>query len=127
MIPYAFPYFHLGIACALLAFPHARLLPALSELAPIRYIARISFGIYIWHFLILELARQFIAPKFAYGGIADTHFWLELTLGSLVLAIAAGSASWYGLEAPAMRWARQFEARTTGTAGAQAPPQNMHA
>ena len=108
-LPYAFPGFHLGVAVALVAFPHARYLPALSEARPIRYLARISFGIYIWHFLIFELLRQCYAPDFGYAGIGDTTRWMELVALSLVLAIVAGSLSWYGIEAPGLAWARRRE------------------
>lgn len=108
-LPYAFPGFHLGIVVALIAFPHAKYLPALSEAGPVRYLAKISFGIYIWHFLILELLRQGLAPDFGYSGLADTTRWMELVALSLVLAIVAGSLSWYGIEAPCLAWARRRE------------------
>jgi peptidoglycan/LPS O-acetylase OafA/YrhL len=108
-MPYAFPGFHLGVAVALIAFPHAKYLPALSEARPIRYFAKISFGLYIWHFLILELLRQQFARDFAYAGIADTSRWMELVAVSFVLAVIAGSLSWYGLEAPGLAWAKRRE------------------
>jgi peptidoglycan/LPS O-acetylase OafA/YrhL len=125
--PYNFPFFHLGIALALLAFPHARLLPALSELAPIRYIAKISFGIYIWHFMILELIRQFFAPSFGYAGISDTSYWLTLTSISLALALVAGSLSWYGIERPSLNWAKRFEPGKAVGAEPIISPQKLHA
>jgi peptidoglycan/LPS O-acetylase OafA/YrhL len=126
-IPHAFPFFHLGIAVALFAFPHSRLLPLASELAPIRFLAKISFGIYIWHFIGLELLRQFVAPRYHYGGISDTNFWLELTGAALLFALAAGSASWFWLEAPVLRWAAQFERQVETSLAPRPPPQNMHA
>jgi peptidoglycan/LPS O-acetylase OafA/YrhL len=108
-LPYAFPGFHLGVVVALIAFPHTKYLPALSEAGPVRYLAKISFGIYIWHFLILELLRQGFAPDFGYAGIADPTRWMELAALSFVLAIVAGSLSWYGIEAPCLAWARRRE------------------
>lgn len=123
-IPYDYPWFHLGIALALFAFPHTRLLPRLTELPPVRYLARISFGIYIWHFLILELVRQNFAPAFGYAGISDTLSWMELTAISFVLALVAGSLSWYAIEAPALAWARGRERMRRGTT---APAQKLHA
>jgi len=128
-IPYHFPFFHLGVALALVAFPHARYLPALTELPPVRYVAKISFGIYIWHFLILELIRQNFAPSFGYAGINDTNQWLALTGISLLLALLAGSLSWYFIESPALSWAKQFEKRSpaSSVASTRASPQNLHA
>lgn len=125
--PYNFPFFHLGIALALLAFPHTRLLPALSELGPVRYLAKISFGIYVWHFLILELIRQFFAPSFGYAGISDTGYWMILTGTALVLALIAGSLSWYGIEQPVLNWAKRLERTRAAALPDLASPQNLHA
>jgi peptidoglycan/LPS O-acetylase OafA/YrhL len=125
-LPYDFPYFHLGIALALIAFPHSRLLPVLSEAAPIRYLAKISFGIYVWHFMVLELIRQLFVPNFGYAGIADTTFWLELTAIAATLAVIAGSLSWYLVESPVLNWAKRLEGRGRNPATV-VPPQNLHA
>jgi len=129
-IPYNFPFFHLGIAVALFALPHAKWLPAITELAPIRYLAKISFGIYIWHFLILEIIRQYFAPTYGWAGISDTNYWLVLVTISLALAIIAGSLSWYGIESPVLNWAKRLEGRRREAASLQptaASPQNLHA
>jgi peptidoglycan/LPS O-acetylase OafA/YrhL len=147
-IPYDFPVFHLGVALALLALPHSRLLPAITELSPIRYLAKVSFGIYVWHFLLLELLRQGLARDYGYAGVADTGRWMELTAASFVLAVAAGTISWYGVEAPALKWMRRHEGQVAGNQGLQpvrldtesrpargkgvapqaaAPPPNLHA
>ena len=127
-IPYHFPFFHLGVALALFALPHARILPAVTEIAPIRYVARVSFGIYIWHFLILELIRQFFAPTYGWAGISDTNYWLVLVGISFVLALIAGSLSWHLIESPVLEWAKRREKETTGrTLPAGATPQNLHA
>lgn len=123
-IPYDFPVFHLGVALALLALPHARLMPLFTELAPIRYLAKVSFGIYVWHFLLLELVRQGVAPDYGYAGISDGLRWGELTCASFVLAVAAGSISWYGIEAPALGWLRRREGNQPQAAP---PPRNLHA
>jgi peptidoglycan/LPS O-acetylase OafA/YrhL len=123
-VPYDFPWFHLGVALALLALPHARWLPAATELAPVGYFARISFGFYIWHFLILELIRQNFAPAFAYAGIHSTMNWMELTAVSFVLALVAGSLSWYGIEAPVLNWAKGRDQHNSRRA---VSAQNLHA
>ena len=113
-IPYDFPIFHLGVALALLALPHMRLLGALTELPPVRYLAKVSFGIYVWHFLLLELLRQGLAPDYGYAGVTDTGRWMELTAASFVLAVAAGSISWHVVEAPALVWMRRHQGRMAG-------------
>ncbi|MDR3470149.1 MAG: acyltransferase [Devosia sp.] len=125
-LPYDFPYFHLGIALALFAFPHSKLLPVVSELAPIRYLAKISFGIYVWHFMVLEFIRQFFVPSFGYAGISDTTFWLELTGTAGVLSIIVGSLSWYVVESPVLNWAKRLEGPRQAPTSI-APHPNLHA
>lgn len=125
-IPYDFPAFHLGIMVALFAFPHARYLPLLSELPPVRFVATISFGIYIWHFLVLELMRQLAVPNYHWGGMSNLWQWLEITTICLILSLIAGTASWYLVEAPVLRWAKRLESRGQ-TGFATLPRQNLHA
>jgi peptidoglycan/LPS O-acetylase OafA/YrhL len=126
-LPYDFPWFQSGIVLALLAFPHARVLPRFTESAPVAYIAKISFGIYIWHFLILELMRQLFAPTFGYSGIADTNYWTMLTTIGLVLAILAGTLSWYFVEFPALRWAKRLERNLQSEPPSDKATRNLHA
>ncbi|MDB5563184.1 MAG: acyltransferase, partial [Hyphomicrobiales bacterium] len=126
-LPYDFPFFQLGIVLALLALPHARYLPKITESPPVVYIAKISFGIYIWHFLILELMRQDFAPTYGYAGISDTGYWATLTLIALALAIIAGSLSWHFIESPALRWAKKFEAAQRPENASNKATQNLHA
>ena len=125
-LPYDFPFLHLGIALTLLAFPHARHLPAISELPPVRFLAQISFGIYIWHFLILELLRQFFVSSYGWGGISDTALWLEITGVSVPLALLAGTLSWRLVESPALRWAKRLEGHPARLPGAPSQ-QKLHA
>jgi peptidoglycan/LPS O-acetylase OafA/YrhL len=126
-LPYDFPYFQLGIVLALLTLPHARYLPKITESLPVTYVAKISFGIYIWHFLILELLRQGFAPTYGYAGISDTSYWATLTVISLILAIIAGSLSWFFVESPAMRWAKRFESDRPAQPATDQATRKLHA
>jgi peptidoglycan/LPS O-acetylase OafA/YrhL len=125
-LPYHFPYFHLAVALALFAFPHAKYLPAVSEVAPIRYIAMVSFGIYIWHFLVLELMRKWVVPRYDWAGISDTNQWLLISGIGLGLAVLAGSLSWFLIEQPVLNWAKRREAPRSILPDA-APAANLHA
>jgi peptidoglycan/LPS O-acetylase OafA/YrhL len=126
-IPFDFPAFHLGIALALICFPHVRWLSGVSELLPIRYAATISFGVYIWHFLILELIRQYFEPKFFWNGIASPTRWLELTTLAFTLAVLAGSLSWFAIERPALHWGRRLEEKLAIRLPSRASPHKLHA
>ena len=75
-IPYGFPAFPLGVALALAATPSSRLAGWLLDNPPTRYVARISFGIYVWHYLVIEIIRQNWYPRFYYAGVESFTDWL---------------------------------------------------
>jgi len=100
----------LAISCPLgaarviwpLALPY--LLVALAERLPFRKLERIgdfSYGIYIYSFLIQQCLFAF--------GWQGQGFWIFLAL-SLGLSVAAGAASWFLVERPAIARGRRFSA-----------------
>ena len=105
--PYLFPLFAGLVAVALVGLAYSRLLGRLVDNGFARYTARVSFGIYIWHNLLLELVARLSGGDFVYFGIADP--WRHAMLSAVVLALtyAVASASWYWLERPILnsRWA----------------------
>jgi len=110
-IPYGFPWFPLIVAVFLALSPQSRLLGALLDNPPVRYLARISFGIYVWHYLVLEVVQLTLAPDLAYGKMDDPtrfHMFSALAVG---LSLLIADLSFRCLERPVMQWARRFERR----------------
>jgi peptidoglycan/LPS O-acetylase OafA/YrhL len=120
-IPYAFPEFPIGVALILIGVPSSVLMPRLTEIAPVAFLARISFGIYVWHFLLLECVRVLYQPRFGYWGMVDTGQWAWLSAGVVAAAIIVATTSYYVLEAPIIRWARGFERRPANDAPTLSP------
>ena len=120
-IPYAFPWFPLGVAVMLCAIPSAVLLPRLTEVAPIAFLARISFGIYVWHFLLMESVRVLWVPNFGYWGMTSVSLWAMVSAAVVVAAIVVATLSYYCLEAPVLGWARRLERRPDGPAATLSP------
>jgi peptidoglycan/LPS O-acetylase OafA/YrhL len=93
---------------------------ALSN-GPIRFLGRISYGIYLWHFVMMYLWFQsgsiFGAPPQPAGMLLDkAGFWELLTvvvLGTTVIA----TASYYLLERPLLRVADRIVAKRWPTRG----------
>jgi ABC-type glycerol-3-phosphate transport system permease component/peptidoglycan/LPS O-acetylase OafA/YrhL len=98
--PYFYPLFPLLIAIQLCALPFSRILGGLFGNPFFKYTAKISFGLYIWHYLILELIRLTFNPGFAYFGISSLGEHLLISGLALVLAFGAASASYKYIEAP---------------------------
>jgi peptidoglycan/LPS O-acetylase OafA/YrhL len=110
-IPYGFPWFPLIAAAFLATSPQSRLVGALLDNPPVRYLARISFGIYVWHYLVLEIVRVTLAPDLAVAKMDDpTRFLLSSALVFGISALIA-DLSFRFLERPVMRWARRYERR----------------
>ena len=120
-IPYAFPWFPLGIGLVLCSVPSSVLLPRLTEIAPVAFLARISFGIYVWHFLLMETVRVLWLPRFGYWGMTSVTQWAWTSVAVVAAAILVATLSYYLLEAPAIRWARGFERRPTASAPTLSP------
>ncbi len=120
-IPYAFPWFPLGVAVMLCAIPSAVFLPRLTEVAPIAFLARISFGIYVWHFLLMESVRVLWVPNFGYWGMTSVPLWAVVSAAVVAAAIVVATFSYYGLEAPVLGWARRLERRPDGPAATLSP------
>jgi peptidoglycan/LPS O-acetylase OafA/YrhL len=76
--------------------------PRLLATAPLPWLGRISYGIYLWHVpLLLFLRAHDLLPLSPAGALA-------VALGPTLLV---ASASWYLVEQPAQRWARRTLAR----------------
>ncbi|WP_240233058.1 acyltransferase family protein [Devosia lacusdianchii] len=115
-VPYEFPLFQILIGLALAAGPSSRVLGRILDNPLTRYLASISFGIYVWHYVVLELVRVFWVPEIEHGTMRDaTKFLVTGTvITGITMVIATLSYRW--LEAPVMAWARRFEGpRADGT------------
>lgn len=98
--PYFYPSFPLLIAVLLATLPFSRLLGKLFDNPFTRYTARLSFGLYIWHYLILELIRLTVIPDFHYFGISSLSEHVLISSVALALAYVAASLSYRHIEAP---------------------------
>jgi len=107
--PYLFPLFALTMAVTLVGLAHSRLLGRLADNRFFRYTATISFGLYIWHYLLLYLFSSITDGRFEYGGIRSTGQHAAISGALLVIAYAIATLSWKFIEQPALRskWANK--------------------
>ncbi len=110
-IPYGYPWFPLGVAIILAAMPKSRWLGHAAANPLVQFIARISFGLYLWHFLVLELMGEFWIPGASKGGMTDYGQWLLVVVTAIAASTLIATASFYLLEQPIIRWARRLERR----------------
>ena len=110
-IPYGYPWMPLAIGVALVALPSSVLAGRLLDNRVSRYIAEISFGIYIWHFLIIGLMARLAPPAFKTNDEGGWTIWLWSSAAAIVISFVVATISFYGLERPMVRWARGLEGR----------------
>ena len=104
--PYVSPFLAALIAAALVCSSRSMLVASILDNRLFSWLAKISFGIYLWHVVVIEfIARQFVG-NYVYFGMKDQGQWALIS--SLVLLISVGIAalSWKWFEAPILRRVR---------------------
>jgi peptidoglycan/LPS O-acetylase OafA/YrhL len=101
------------VLAALVAGSHTRTSRLLGS-RPARWCGRVSYGVFLWHLLVLDAVRRMLdVPVF--GGHALT-IGLVTVAGSLLVA----GLSWHLFERPLLdRWSRPVSASPSRTAGVE--------
>lgn len=74
------------------------------ELAPVRYIGRISYGIYLYHLFLIPIGRT-VARQF---GVPQLDRGLSMFLIYGAISVVLATVSWYAIESPINRQKRRF-------------------
>jgi peptidoglycan/LPS O-acetylase OafA/YrhL len=101
--PYYFPYFPALTAALLACLTRSRVAGRLMDNAFFRYTSRISFGLYLWHYLVIAAFS---------GAIGDLGEWLMLVVLSLAFSYVIATASWKYWEEPWLRRAQKWKPGT---------------
>ncbi|NKM68023.1 acyltransferase family protein [Rhizobium laguerreae] len=110
-IPYGFPVFPLAVATALVSLSHSQHLGRLLDNAPVRYIAKISFGIYIWQEIILLLIQRLDRGSFGFSSENVVTGWLQSCGLAAALILLIASLSYHLLERPAIHFGNRLTSR----------------
>jgi peptidoglycan/LPS O-acetylase OafA/YrhL len=110
-VPYGFPWFPLGVGLILVGVPSSVLLPRVTEIAPIAYVAQVSFGVYVWHYFLMEIVRVLWVSDYVYWGMRDVGAWAWISAGVVIASFVIATLSYHLMEAPVIRWARGLEKR----------------
>ncbi len=108
-IPYQFPLLPLAVAIALCALPQSLLLARLLDNPVSRYIATVSFGVYIWQDIVLTLMPQLFPSSFGARSDDVLGGWIVSSLIATAIIFAIGTLSYILLERPVIQWARARE------------------
>jgi|GEM_PF-73265 len=120
--PYVTPIFPALLAVALFAMHYGHTVHRVLDNRLFNFIATISFGLYLWHWPVMETIRLLWEPDFKFMGIRDFGHWLRLSAIVVSVATLLASVSWYCVERPVLRWAqarlRAARGRARALAGA---------
>jgi peptidoglycan/LPS O-acetylase OafA/YrhL len=108
-IPYRFPLFPLAVAAALCVLPQSTFLGRVLDNRLSRYVATVSFGVYIWQDIVLTLMTTLLPWTFGTGSNDVLGGWIKSSLVAVVIIFAIGTISYFFLERPVIRWARTRE------------------
>lgn len=106
--PYLFPWFALLVAGFLATAPYSRWLSAVVDNGFFRYTAKISFGLYIWHNMIMTLVGSYWITDMHYFGIHEIGRWMWIVLGVLITSYVVASLSYYFIEKPVLDLAHRI-------------------
>ena len=101
--------------------PSTVVVARLLDNAVVRYVARVSFGVYVWHYFLMEIVRVLWQPRYVYWGMINTSAWAWISLAVVVLSFFIATLSYALLEEPILRWARGRERRPTPGAPTLSP------
>ena len=122
--PYFFPILAGLVAILLSGLAYSVVLGRAFDNPFFRYTAKISFGLYIWHYLIILWVGRALEPDFLnYGGVEDPWRLLEIGAFVLIVSYAVAAVSWHLIERPFLegRFSGRRDARVAGPASAASP------
>lgn len=120
LVPYQFPTMPALAALVLVAAPSSMLVGRKLDNPVVAHIAKVSFGIYVWHYLFLELVRRLVEPNMVHGSMTDSVSFYGLSAVIVVVTYVVAMLSYRWLEAPIIQWARGLERPARPIAAPQA-------
>lgn len=104
--PYYFPAYAILFGIVLLSAPFSVIIGRLLDNRFFRFTAKLSFGLYIWHYLFITLIEKYGIADYHYSGIRDVWRWLGISVTVLVISYAAAAVSYYVIEQPFIQWSK---------------------
>jgi peptidoglycan/LPS O-acetylase OafA/YrhL len=98
--PYVAPWFSLLVAFFLGCCASSTFIWKLVDNRATKFIATISFGIYLWHYFIISIIANSFVKDFQYFGLNSISMWSILAIIVLGLSTLIATVSWLYFEKP---------------------------
>ncbi|WP_150267177.1 acyltransferase family protein [Paenibacillus tepidiphilus] len=104
--PYYFPAYAILFGIVLMSAPFSLRLGRWLDNRFFRFTAKISFGLYIWHYLIITLIEKYGIMDYRNFGINDVWRWLGISVSVVAISYVVATLSYYVIEQPFINWSR---------------------
>ncbi len=105
--PYLAPFYAILMAAVLIASAFSTTIYKALDNKVFRWIAKLSFSIYLWHMVFIVFIERKAAKNYVYNGVTDTSEWVLMSCIVLAGSICIAALSWRFLESPALQYARK--------------------
>jgi peptidoglycan/LPS O-acetylase OafA/YrhL len=100
--PYFFPFYQLMIAATLALLPHTNFLGRIFDNVFFKFTAKVSFGLYLWHQIIIFIVTTAWGFDFKNFGT-----WLSVSIVIVIVAYIVATLSYKFIEKPILDWSHK--------------------
>lgn len=100
--PYFFPFYQLMMATTLALSPHTNFVGKILDNVFFRYTAKISFGLYLWHQIIINVVTAICVIDFQ-----NFETWFLISMGIIISAYIIATLSYKFIEKPILDWSHK--------------------
>jgi peptidoglycan/LPS O-acetylase OafA/YrhL len=104
--PYISPLYAALVAFALATVPFSTFLANFLEMRFFKRVATLSFGLYLWHYMIMQIWQNKMDETYYYYGTSNLGRWADSTLIVILLTWVFAEISWRFFESPILRKSR---------------------
>jgi peptidoglycan/LPS O-acetylase OafA/YrhL len=80
------------------------------SIKPLRYLGKISYGLYVFHDIGIQLAKAIVTWLVSHNvSVVSSWQWIAISTSAFVITLALAAASYRFLESPFLRLKRRFE------------------
>ena len=106
--PYLAPFYAILMAGVLVSASFSTQIYKLLDNKLFRWVAKLSFSIYLWHMFLIEIIQRKFPTKYIYYGLTDSLQWVVISSIILIGSTLIAATSWRLLESPVLSLARQL-------------------
>ena len=108
-IPYYWPFFPMLIGITLVCLPFTKYSAKILDNRFFEFTAKISFGLYIWHFLIMALIQKFMFESYDVFQTKELSIFYIASACTVVFSYIVATASFYLVERPVQKWSQRYK------------------